>query len=153
MYDRWDALAGAISDSDEEDVVLKRRAEHEAARRLIRECDGGVGEFRFGIGQRAREEKVCSLTKYSWTDEPAAVVIQVNLPKRSGISIVASDFRAQSFNVELVDSNTQRYRFAIAELLMEIVPQKCECFIDERARLVCKITKFGKVPWQTLAHV
>lgn len=158
MYDTWDALARTISDSEDEDVVLDRRAAHAAARKILHEGDGDAKEafgYRFGIGERTRDEnEVCSLAEYTWTEtnEPAAVVIQVNLPKRSGISIVVSDFRAQSFTVELADSSAQRYRFAIAELSMEIIPQKCECFI-EQGRLICKIIKFAKVAWKTLARV
>ena len=154
-YSRFDAIELSSEEEEEEEekrLICERRAAHDAVRRAMESRKrGDAREDIFGLGAGHHGEDVVSLREYAWEDGEREVRVCVELPEED-MSIISSGFRTQSLNVEL--RGTRRYRFAVAELSMEIRPNQSECFIDEYGRrLVCKIVKFGKCPWSVLARM
>lgn len=154
MYRKWDAFVSSLSDSEEEEIILKAKQAHRQALIQMTVSREPSKPFRYGIGDFKDPKGVISLKQYYYEDYTEVAKIFVDLPHQSEITIHSFDFRAQSFVINLHWRNGElRYRFAIPELIMEIRPELCTCSIQSKSsqKLIVELQKLGRVHWPSLS--
>ena len=87
MYRKWDAFVSSLSDSEEEEIILKAKQAHRQALIQMTVSREPSKPFRYGIGDFKDPKGVINLKQYYYEDYTEVAKVFVDLKSQFTVSI------------------------------------------------------------------